>query len=130
MSRFVADLAKSGRLLPASVPGLAYGRLGLWSGDGSVTSLEQLRRTPELSTCEANPANAPYGAAARELLESGGALGRSPGQGGVREKRAGSAPVAESGKRRRAITAWSLVFQRGGTLLPDSGHSPIRQLEA
>jgi len=28
--RFVADLAKSGRLVPASVRVYAYGRLGLW----------------------------------------------------------------------------------------------------
>ena len=34
---------------------------------------------------------------------------------------------AESGNADAVITAWSLVFDRGGVLLPDSGHSPIRQ---
>ena len=41
--RFVADLAKSGRLAPDSVRVYAYGRLGLWSRDGAVKRLEQLR---------------------------------------------------------------------------------------
>jgi len=34
---------------------------------------------------------------------------------------------AESGNADAAITAWSLVFDRGGILLPDRGHAPIRQ---
>ena len=63
--RFVADLAKSGRLVPDSVRVYAYGRLGLWSKDGSVKRLEQLRDRRVVHLAIANPAHAPYGAAAR-----------------------------------------------------------------
>jgi molybdate transport system substrate-binding protein len=125
--RFVADLAKSGRLLPASVRVYAYGRLGLWSRDGSVTRLEQLRERRVVHLAMANPANAPYGAAARELLESAGLWVAIQGKVVYGENVRQALQFAESGNADAAITAWSLVFQRGGILLPDSGHAPIRQ---
>ena len=35
--------------------------------------------------------------------------------------------LAESGNADIAIVAWSLVLSKGGLLLPDTGHQPIRQ---
>ena len=37
---------------------------------------------------------------------------------------------AESGNAEAAIVAWSLVIDRGGVLLPENWHSPIRQAGA
>ncbi len=34
---------------------------------------------------------------------------------------------AQSGNAEAALTAWSLLFDRGGVLVPDALHSPIRQ---
>ncbi|HEY1207342.1 MAG: molybdate ABC transporter substrate-binding protein [Bryobacteraceae bacterium] len=125
--RFVADLAKSGRLVPASVRVYAYGRLGLWSRDGSLTRLEQLRDRRIVHLAMANPASAPYGAAAKELLESAGLWPAIETKVVYGENVRQALQFAESGNADAAITAWSLVFDRGGILLPDSGHKPIRQ---
>lgn len=125
--RFVEDLAKSGRLVPASVRVYAYGRLGLWSRDGSVTRLEQLRERRIVHLAIANPASAPYGAAARELLESAGLWPAVESKVVYGENVRQALQFAESGNADAAITAWSLVFDRGGILLPDGGHAPIRQ---
>jgi molybdate transport system substrate-binding protein len=125
--RFVGELAKAGRLEPDSVRTYAFGRLGLWSRNAEVKRLEQLREARFLHLAIANPAHAPYGAAARELLEKAGlwqALQPKVVYGeNVRE----ALQFAESGNADAAITAWSLVYDRGGILLPDTGHAPIRQ---
>lgn len=125
--RFVADLAKSGRLLPASARVYAYGRLGLWSRDGSVTRLDQLRDRRVVHLAMANPASAPYGAAARELLESAGLWAAVEPKVVYGENVRQALQFAESGNADAVITSWSLVFERGGILLPASGHAPIRQ---
>ena len=125
--RFVEDLAKSGRLVPASVRVYAYGRLGLWSRDGAVTRLEQLRDRRIVHLAIANPASAPYGAAARQLLESSGLWSAIQSKVVYGENVRQALQFAESGNADAAITAWSLVFDRGGFLLPASGHAPIHQ---
>jgi molybdate transport system substrate-binding protein len=125
--RFVADLAISGRLVPASVRVYAYGRLGLWSRDGSVTRLEQLRDRRIVHLAMANPAGAPYGAAAKELLESAGLWPVVEPKVVYGENVRQALQFAESGNADAAITAWSLVFDHDGILLQDSGHKPIRQ---
>ncbi len=125
--RFVADLAKSGRLEPDSVRVYAYGRLGLWSRDAAVTRIEQLRDRRVVHLAIANPAHAPYGAAARQLLESEGLWKAVESKVVFGEDVRQALQFAESGNADAVITAWSLVFERGGILLPDSGHSPIRQ---
>jgi len=75
----------------------------------------------------ANPASAPYGAAAKELLESAGLWPAIETKVVYGENVRQALQFAESGNADAAITAWSLVFDRGGILLPDSGHKPIRQ---
>jgi molybdate transport system substrate-binding protein len=125
--RFVADLAKQGRLLPSSVRVYAYGRLGLWSRDGSVTRIEQLREGRVVHVAIANPANAPYGAAAKEALENAGLWSAVSGKVVYGENVRQALQFAESGNADAAITAWSLVFDRGGVELPATGHAPIRQ---
>ena len=128
--RFVTDLAKSGRLAPDSVRVYAYGRLGLWSRDGAVTRLEQLRDRRVVHLAIANPASAPYGAAARQVLEGTGLWKAVESKVVYGENVRQALQFAESGNADAVITAWSLVFERGGVLLPDGGHSPIRQAGA
>ena len=74
-----------------------------------------------------NPAHAPYGVAARQALEKEGAW-KSLEPRIVYAKNVRQAlQFAESGNVDAAITAWSLVFDRGGILIPAGLHAPIRQ---
>jgi molybdate transport system substrate-binding protein len=125
--QFVKELAASGHLLPDSVQVYALGRLGLWSKSGRIRSLSDLLAAGILHVAIANPAHAPYGLAAKQVLENQGlwpGLSKKLVYGeNVRQ----TLQFAESGNADAAITAWSLVFGRNGILLPAEWHSPIRQ---
>jgi molybdate transport system substrate-binding protein len=124
---FVADLVKSGRLAPDSVRIYAFGRLGLWSRDGSVKTLQRLTDRAILHVAIANPAHAPYGAAARETFERLGLWKQLEPKVVYGENVRQALQFAESGNADAVVTAWSLVYDRGGILLSDSTHQPIRQ---
>jgi molybdate transport system substrate-binding protein len=124
---FVAELVKARRLVPDSVRIYAYGRLGLWSRDGAVKTPADLRKSRVLHVAIANPVHAPYGAAARELLQREGLWREIEPKVVYGENVRQALQYAESGNADAAITAWPLVFDRGGLLLPDSDYAPIRQ---
>ncbi len=125
--RYVNELAASGRLEPASVRLYAFGRLGLWSRDGRIRDVRELTAATVQRVAIANPAHAPYGAAAQDFLERLSlwkALQPKIVYGeNVRE----TLEFAESGNADAAITAWSLVFDRPGAVLLPDHHAPIRQ---
>jgi molybdate transport system substrate-binding protein len=125
--RFVEELVKAGRLEAGSVRVYGLGRLGLWSKDGAIRDVEQLRSARVLHVALANPVHAPYGVAAKEFLERRGLWKAVAGKVVYGENVRQALQFAESGNAEAAITAWSLVFDRGGVLLADSGHAPIRQ---
>jgi molybdate transport system substrate-binding protein len=125
--KFVAELAQEGRLEPESVRVYAYGRLGLWSKSGSVKALADLRSPRILHVAIANPVHAPYGAAARAMFERLGLWKEIEPKVVYGENVRQALQYAESGNADAAVTAWSLVYNRGGVLLPDSTHPPIRQ---
>jgi molybdate transport system substrate-binding protein len=125
--KFVEDLAASGRLERDSARIYAYGRLALWSKDGSVKRLADLRSPRIQHLALANPVHAPYGAAARQALESQGLWRELQARIVYGENVRQALQYAESGNAEAVITAWSLLFNRGGILLPESLHSPIRQ---
>ncbi len=125
--RFVAELVKAGRLAPDSVRVYALGRLGLWSKNGSIRSLADLGRVKVQHVAIANPVHAPYGAAARELLEKKGLWKTLEPKVVYGENVRQALQFAESGNVDAVITAWALLFDRGGVALDDRGHTPIRQ---
>lgn len=125
--KFVADLAASGRLARDSVQTYAYGRLALWSKDGSIKQLADLRNPRILHVAIANPVHAPYGVAARQALENQGLWKGLQARIVYGENVRQALQYAESGNVEAVITAWSLLFNRGGVLLSESLHSPIRQ---
>jgi molybdate transport system substrate-binding protein len=124
--RFVSDLVNEKKLEPDSVRTYAYGRLGLWSKNGTVKDLQQLREPRILHVAIANPAHAPYGMAARDLLKNTGLWQPLQPKIVYGENVREALQFAESGNADAVITAWSLVYSRGGILLPDK-HVPIRQ---
>lgn len=125
--KFVADLTKQGRLEPESVGTYAYGRVGLWSKSGSVRSLAELAGPAVLHLAIANPAHAPYGLAAEEVLKNQRLWGKIQAKVVYGENVRQALEYAQSGNADAVITAWSLLWDRGGILLPESWHSPIRQ---
>lgn len=118
--RFVRDLAAQGRLDPKSVRVYALGRIATWSKRG--TEIGAARRI-----AIANPAHAPYGVAAKQALEKQGIWPAIESRVVYGENVRQALQFAESGNVEVAITAWSLVFDRGGILLAAELHAPIRQ---
>lgn len=125
--KLVEGLAASGRLVPGSVKVYAYGRLALWSRDGSIKRIEDLRSARVRHLAIANPAHAPYGIAARELLQNRGLWQELQGRIVYGENVRQAVQFAESGNADAVIAAWSLLKDRGGILLPAEWHSPVRQ---
>lgn len=125
--KFVAELAQEGRLEPESVRVYAYGRLGLWSKSGSVKTLADLESPRILHVAIANPVHAPYGAAARAMFERLGMWKEIEPKVVYGENVRQALQYAESGNADAVVTAWSLLYNRGGVLLPDSTYPQIRQ---
>jgi len=123
--RFVHDLAAQGKLDPQSVRVYALGRVAIWSKDPSIRKLSDLGSVRRLSL--PNPAHAPYGVAARQALEKEGTWKNLEARVVYAENVRQALQFAETGNVDAAITAWSLVFDRGGILIPAGLHAPIRQ---
>lgn len=125
--RFVNDLAASGRLLPDSVKVYALGRLGLWSKSGKIKSLDDLKGSDVRHVAIANPVHAPYGAAAKQALESSGLWTVLQPRLVYGENVRQALEMAQSGNADAVVTAWSLVWDRAAAQLPETLHAPIRQ---
>lgn len=125
--RFVEELVKAGRIAPDSVRVYATGRLGLWSPSGRIRDLNDLNAGWVKRVSIANPSHAPYGAAARQLLERAGLWRRLEGKLVFGENVRQAFEFAASGNADAVITSWSLLYRRGALLLPAGTYSPIRQ---
>jgi molybdate transport system substrate-binding protein len=125
--KYVTDLALAGRVVRDSVRTYAHGRIALWSKEGRVQSLMELRNPRILHVAIPNPNHAPYGVAAREALETQGLWKQVEPRIVYGENVLQAFQYAQSGNAEVAITAWSLVFSQGGILLPENLHSPILQ---
>ena len=107
----------------------ANGRIALWSPNGSVTSLADLRKTTVTHLAIPNPQHAPYGVAAKEALESQRVWKDVEPKIVYGENVRQALQFAESGNVDAVITSWTLLIGKG-TLLPAEWHSPIRQTGA
>jgi molybdate transport system substrate-binding protein len=123
--RLVKELVASGHLEPDVVT-YATGRLGLWSKDGRVRSLEDLKKPGVIHLAIANPDHAPYGVAARRALETQGLWHEVQPKIVYGENVRQAMQFAESGNADAVITSWTLLIGRG-VLLPAEWHDPIRQ---
>lgn len=124
---FVRGLEKEGRLVVGSARPFARGRLALYSKDGSVKTLDRLASARTIAI--ANPSHAPYGIAARQVLQA-----RPEWPAALKKKIVYAENVrqalqfADSGNADAALVAWSLVKGReGAVLLPEALHAPIVQ---
>lgn len=125
--QFVDELVRSGQIAADSVLWYASGRLALWSRDGSLRSLAQLDAPGILHISLANPAHAPYGLAAKQALESRGLWTKLEKKAVYAENVRQAWEYARSGNADAALTSWTLVYDKGGVLVPAEWHQPIRQ---
>lgn len=122
---FVDGLAASGKIAGEPVS-YARGRLAIFSNQPRKT-LEDLATPGVRFIAIANPAHAPYGAAAMDLIKRSGLIGKLQPKLVYGENVRQTLQLAESGNADAAIVAWSLVKDRGGVLIPASRHAPIEQ---
>lgn len=127
---FVMDLVAKGKILKEDVQIYANGRLGLWSKSGQFKSFEDFRRFGQVKLAIANPEHAPYGLAARQALEKSGWWATLRPNVVLAENVRQALQFAQSGNVDAAITAWSLVYDSDGQLVPGELHAPIRQVGA
>lgn len=107
----------------------AIGRIALWSSNGTVTSLLDLKKNTVIHVAIPNPQHAPYGVAAKEALESQGLWKEVEPKIVYGENVRQALQFAESGNVEAVITSWTLLIGKG-ILLPAEWHSPIRQTGA
>lgn len=125
--QYVMDLAAANLVSDATV--YAIGRIALWSPNGSVASLADLKKTSVIHLSIPNPQFAPYGVAARQALESQGLWKGVESKIVYGENVRQALQFAESGNVDVVVTSWTLLNGKG-TLLPAEWHQPIRQTGA
>jgi molybdate transport system substrate-binding protein len=120
---FVDQLVRGGNADSAQVVPYARGRIALWSRSG--LKWQDLRRADRIAI--ANPALAPYGLAAKQALQKQGLWEAVRRKIVFGENIRQAWQFAETGNVDAGIVSWSLVYQKGGQLLPESWHAPIEQ---
>jgi molybdate transport system substrate-binding protein len=124
--QYAKDLVAGGHADGATLTIVAVGRLGLWSLNGRVQKLTDLMRPSVQHIAIANPEHAPYGVAAKQLLERQGLWKPLQPKMVYGENVRQALQFAESGNADAVITAWTLLKGRG-ILIAAEWHDPIRQ---
>jgi molybdate transport system substrate-binding protein len=123
-------LEESGYLLDGTIRVYAFGRIALWSKSGRIRTMGDLTAPQVRHVAIANPLHAPYGAAAKAALSSQGLWEKLEPKVVYGENVDQTWQYAESGNADAAIVGWSLVFNKGGILLPAAWHPRIGQTGA
>ena len=129
---FVDRLEREGLILPDTKALYARGRITIWTPADSPLRLEGVQdlAQPQVKRVAiANPAHAPYGAAAREALQSAAVWDVVEAKLVFAENVRQTMQFAESGNVDAAITALSLSVKSGGrwVLIPEELHKPLDQ---
>lgn len=123
-------LVKKGKIDKDAVQVYAIGRIALWSKSGLVKSFADLGRPEVKFIALANPQTAPYGMAGRQALERAGVLPAMESKLVFAESIRQAMQFAETGNADAAVLSWSFVFDKGGILIDDRLHAPLRQVAA
>lgn len=128
---YVDDVIAAGRGRAGTRADYAYGRIVLWSGDGSIRPAEVGDLADERygRIAIANPDHAPYGLAARQALESAGVWDAVADRLVYGESISDTFQLARSGNADVGIVALSLAIADGSdhTPVPAELHEPLRQ---
>jgi molybdate transport system substrate-binding protein len=129
---FIEGLGKKNLIIPDTKALYAQGRLTLWTRNDSPLKperVEDLARPEFKKVAIANPEHAPYGAAAREALQTAGVWESVSQKLVFGENISQTLQYAESGNVDAAIVALSLSTQSDGrwVLIPAEMHKPLNQ---
>jgi molybdate transport system substrate-binding protein len=132
---FIEGLEKKGLIIPGTKALYAQGRITLWTREDSALKLERVEDLvrPEFKKVAiANPEHAPYGAAAREALQTAGVWDAVSQKLVYGENISQTLQYVESGNVDAAIIALSLSTQSKGRwiLIPAEMHKPLNQAHA
>ena len=131
---YIDDLDRAGLLISDTVALYAQGRLTIWTrADSPLTfaTIDDLTQSGVNRIAIANPEHAPYGAAARETLETAGLWDTLQPRLILGENVAQTLQYAETGNVDAALVALSLSIAAGDegryVLVPADLHNPLDQ---
>lgn len=127
---FMAPLIKRNRVIREEMQIYAIGRIGLWAKSGAIRNLGDLDQPAVRVIAIANPQLAPYGQAAQAALRRAGLWEKVKDKIVYAENIRQAQQFAETGNADCAILSWSLIYNRGGYLIPDDLHPALRQVAA
>ncbi len=127
---FMNALVKKNKVVKEEIQVYAIGRIGLWAKSGAIRKLQDLDQPAVRVVAVANPQLAPYGQAAMAALYKTKLLERVKDKLVFGENIRQTQQFAETGNADCAILSWSLIYNKGGYLIPDELHPAIRQVAA
>lgn len=126
--QIVQDLSAHKHLISETITAYASGRLGLWGARATPADPAALVNSKIRVIAIANPQHAPYGVAARGLLERAGLWASLQPKIVLAENVRQAYEFARTGNADVVITSWTLLkAESGAKLLPVASHPPIRQ---
>jgi molybdate transport system substrate-binding protein len=127
---FMEPLVKRNKVVKEEIQIYAIGRIGLWAKSGAIRKMGDLDQPAVRVIAVANPQLAPYGRAAMAALAKTRLLEKVKDKLVFGENIRQTQQFAETGNADCAILSWSLIFNKGGYLIPDDLHPAIRQVAA
>lgn len=127
---FLVPLVKKNRVAREEIQVYAIGRIGLFSKSGAVRKLPDLLQPGVRVVAVANPQLAPYGAAAVAAIQKAGLYAQLKDRLVFGENIRQAQQFVDTGNADAAILSWSLIYDKGGYLIPDEFHPAIRQVAA
>jgi molybdate transport system substrate-binding protein len=127
---FLLQLTKRNKVDKDSVQVFALGRLGLYSKSGAVRTLQDLKQPGVKVIAIANPQLAPYGAAAVAALKQAKLYDELQPNLVFAENIRQALQFVETGNAQVGLLSWSLIYDKGGYLIPSDLHPAIRQVAA
>ena len=127
---FMNQLVKKRKVVKEEVQVYAIGRIGLWSKSGAVRTLRDLTQPGVKVIAVANPHLAPYGAAAVAALQKAKMYEAVQPMLVYGENIRQAQQFVETGNAEVGILAWSMIYNKGGYLIPDELHPALRQVAA
>jgi molybdate transport system substrate-binding protein len=130
-SSFVDDVLEAGRGQPESRRSFAFGYLALWTNGTTdiPSSLEDIQQSEYRRIVIANPEHAPYGQAARDVLESLGLWDELEGRLVLADNIGDAFRIVKTGNADIGFIALSLIIAEDSEYLkvPDDLHRPLNQ---
>lgn len=127
---FLAQLVKKNKVVKEEIQIYAIGRIGLWAKSGAIRKMADLDQPAVRVIAVANPQLAPYGQAAIAAMAKTRILDKVKDKLVYGENIRQAQQFAETGNADCAILSWSLIYNKGGYLIPDNLHPAIRQVAA